>query len=176
MLAESTSQASRPLSRTATLAGVGRHPVSAIALLEPLANSMPASTWVIDHTTTAPTPTVERIARGAKRGKVFIHAPVFMAPVNARDGTLSGPSAASPWTRRLTSTIIAPGPVGYGFGCPGCKAEVQPMILPQAPISRRWAAPAERRGVDDRLFIAQPLIRSRPHARSHRGLRHHRQL
>ena len=56
------------------------------SVLEPLAGSIPASTFIIDHTTTAPTPTVERIARWAGRGKVFIHAPVFMAPVNTREG------------------------------------------------------------------------------------------
>jgi 3-hydroxyisobutyrate dehydrogenase len=57
------------------------------AVLEPLAASIPPSTVIVDHTTTAPTPTVERIARWAGRGISFVHAPVFMAPVNARDGT-----------------------------------------------------------------------------------------
>src|SRR5580704_1539147 len=33
------------------------------AVLEPLAESIPAATWIVDHTTTAPTPTA---ARGAK--------------------------------------------------------------------------------------------------------------
>jgi 3-hydroxyisobutyrate dehydrogenase len=56
-------------------------------VLEPLADAIPPSTWIIDHTTTAPTATAERIARWAGRGKTFIHAPVFMAPANARDGT-----------------------------------------------------------------------------------------
>ena len=57
------------------------------SVLEPLADAIPLSTWIIDHTTTAPTPTTERIARWAKRGKVFIHAPVFISPVNTREGT-----------------------------------------------------------------------------------------
>ena len=57
------------------------------SVLEPIADAVPLSTWIIDHTTTAPTPTIERIERWAQRGRVFIHAPVFMAPVNARDGT-----------------------------------------------------------------------------------------
>ena len=42
--------------------------------------SIPAPVFIIDHTTTAPAPTAERIARWAGWGKVFIHAPVFMAP------------------------------------------------------------------------------------------------
>ena len=57
------------------------------SVLEPLANFIPASTVIIDHTTTAPTPTAERIARWTGRDKVFIHAPVFMTPANAREGT-----------------------------------------------------------------------------------------
>ena len=36
--------------------------------LEPLAPALPASTWIVDHTTTAPTPTIERIARWTQRG------------------------------------------------------------------------------------------------------------
>ena len=41
-------------------------------MLEPLADAIPLSTWIIDHTTTAPTPTTERIARWAKRGNVAL--------------------------------------------------------------------------------------------------------
>lgn len=57
------------------------------AVLEPLAQALPASTWIVDHTTTAVTPTAQRCARWSARGRVFLHAPVFMAPVNAHDGT-----------------------------------------------------------------------------------------
>ena len=57
------------------------------AVLEPLAGTIPASTWIVDHTTTAVTPTAERCKRWAGRGRVFVHAPVFMAPSNAQDGT-----------------------------------------------------------------------------------------
>jgi 3-hydroxyisobutyrate dehydrogenase len=89
------------------------------AVLEPLANSIPASTWIIDHTTTAPTPTIERIARWTKRGKVFIHAPVFMAPVNARDGTgimlVSGDpaqcAAVMPEFEKMTGRVTNLGPM-----------------------------------------------------------------
>ena len=57
------------------------------AVLEPLADAIAASTTIVDHTTTAPTPTVERIKRWAARGKRFVHAPVFMGPANTRDGS-----------------------------------------------------------------------------------------
>lgn len=57
------------------------------AVLEPLAAAIPATTWIVDHTTTAVTPTAERCARWAARGRVFLHAPVFMGPANAQEGT-----------------------------------------------------------------------------------------
>ena len=67
------------------------------AVLEPLAGAIPATTWIVDHTTTAVTPTAERVARWDARGKTFVHAPVFMGPANAADGTglmlLSGDKA-----------------------------------------------------------------------------------
>jgi len=57
------------------------------AVLEPIAGVIAASTPIVDHTTTAPTPTRERIARWDARGRVFVHAPVFMAPANAHEGS-----------------------------------------------------------------------------------------
>lgn len=57
------------------------------AVLEPLAGRIGAGTWIVDHTTTAPTPTAERAARWRARGVTFVHAPVFMAPSNAHEGT-----------------------------------------------------------------------------------------
>ncbi len=57
------------------------------AVLEPIAEQIPASTWIVDHTTTAPTPTAERTARWDARGRTYVHAPVFMGPSNALDGT-----------------------------------------------------------------------------------------
>ncbi len=57
------------------------------AVLEPLAARVPAATWIVDHTTTAVTPTAERVARWDARGRTYVHAPVFMAPSNARDGS-----------------------------------------------------------------------------------------
>jgi 3-hydroxyisobutyrate dehydrogenase len=57
------------------------------AVLEPIAAAIPASTWIVDHTTTAPTPTAERAARWSARGRSFVHAPVFMGPANALEGS-----------------------------------------------------------------------------------------
>ncbi len=42
---------------------------------------------VIDHTTTAPGPTAERVARWAAKGVRVLHAPVFMGPPNALAST-----------------------------------------------------------------------------------------
>jgi 3-hydroxyisobutyrate dehydrogenase len=67
------------------------------AVLEPVAGDIAAATPIVDHTTTAPTPTRERAARWAARGRTYLHAPVFMAPSNAADGSgimlLSGPKS-----------------------------------------------------------------------------------
>ena len=57
------------------------------AVLEPIAAAIPAATWIIDHTTTAVRPTAERVARWDARGHRFVHAPVFMGPVNALEGS-----------------------------------------------------------------------------------------
>lgn len=67
------------------------------ATLDPIAHAIPPTTWIIDHTTTAPTPTRARAAKFAASGHRFVHAPVFMAPVNCEQATgimlLSGPQA-----------------------------------------------------------------------------------
>ena len=57
------------------------------AVLEPIAASIPKATWIVDHTTTAVTPTAERIARWNARDRTFVHAPVFMGPPNALEGS-----------------------------------------------------------------------------------------
>jgi 3-hydroxyisobutyrate dehydrogenase len=57
------------------------------AVLEPLADTIGKSVTLIDHTTTAPTPTGDRIVRWKNRGVRFVHAPVFMGPANAREAT-----------------------------------------------------------------------------------------
>lgn len=57
------------------------------AVLEAVATAISAGTWIVDHTTTAVRPTAERAARWDARGRTFVHAPVFMAPSNALEGT-----------------------------------------------------------------------------------------
>ena len=84
------------------------------AVLEPLATLLPAGTIVIDHTTTAPTPTGIRARAWAARGRTYLHAPVFMGPANAAEGTgvmlLSGDPAACaavlPELERMTGKVM----------------------------------------------------------------------
>jgi 3-hydroxyisobutyrate dehydrogenase len=57
------------------------------AVLEPLADVLDRRTLIIDHTTTAPTPTAERYARWKARGVFFAHVPMFMGPKNALEHT-----------------------------------------------------------------------------------------
>jgi len=57
------------------------------AVLEPLAEAIAQGVWIVDHTTTAVTPTAERARRWDARGRTFVHAPVFMAPANALEGS-----------------------------------------------------------------------------------------
>lgn len=42
---------------------------------------------VVDHTTTAPVPTAARAAALREKGVRFVHAPIFMSPGNAKNGT-----------------------------------------------------------------------------------------
>ena len=104
----------------AALDGAGRvhlslaDDASVDAVLEPLAAVLPAGTWIVDHTTTAVTPTAERAARWGSRGRVFVHAPVFMGPANAEAGTglmlLSGPQAQHdallPALQQMTGQVL----------------------------------------------------------------------
>ena len=84
------------------------------AVLEPLASTIPAATWIVDHTTTAVRPTAQRVARWDGRGRTFVHAPVFMAPANALEGTglmlLSGAPARHeallPALQQMTGKVL----------------------------------------------------------------------
>lgn len=84
------------------------------AVLEPLAAAIPATTWIVDHTTTAPRPTAERVARWRARGRTFVHAPVFMSPANAAEGSgvmlLCGAPAAHeallPHLQTMTGKVV----------------------------------------------------------------------
>lgn len=66
------------------------------AMLDRIASSVGPAV-VIDHTTTSPAGTKERLPRAASRGISFIHAPVFMSPQMCRDATglmlVSGPQS-----------------------------------------------------------------------------------
>jgi len=84
------------------------------AVLEPIADAIPKDVWIVDHTTTAVTPTAERAARWNARGRTFVHAPVFMAPANALEGTglmlVSGAKARHdallPALQPMTGTVL----------------------------------------------------------------------
>ncbi len=84
------------------------------AVLEPLAALIPKTCWIVDHTTTAVTPTAQRVARWNKSGHTLVHAPVFMAPVNALEGTgimlVSGEQARHdallPALQQMTGKVI----------------------------------------------------------------------
>lgn len=88
------------------------------AILEPIVEAIPAAAWIVDHTTTATTPTAERAKRWAARGRRFVHAPVFMGPANCVDGTgvmlLSGDKAmcdaVTPLLEPMTGKLIWLGP------------------------------------------------------------------
>jgi 3-hydroxyisobutyrate dehydrogenase len=88
------------------------------AILEPIVDAIPAAAWIVDHTTTATTPTAERAKRWAARGRRFVHAPVFMGPANCVDGTgvmlLSGDKAlcdaVTPLLEPMTGKLIWLGP------------------------------------------------------------------
>jgi 3-hydroxyisobutyrate dehydrogenase len=73
---------------------------------------------IVDHTTTAPTGTRARAARWEERGVAFQHAPVFMGPQNALEGTglmlASGPTdrveQLRPALAPMTGKLIYLGP------------------------------------------------------------------
>jgi 3-hydroxyisobutyrate dehydrogenase len=64
-------------------------------VLERARPGITASTVIVDHSTTSTQGVIARIARWRDRGITFVHAPVFMAPQNARESTglmlISGP-------------------------------------------------------------------------------------
>ncbi len=76
------------------------------------------SAVIVDHTTTSPDGTAARAARWKERGVAFQHAPVFMGPQNALDGTgfmlLSGDrarfDALEPALTPMTGRVVYFGP------------------------------------------------------------------
>jgi 3-hydroxyisobutyrate dehydrogenase len=89
---------------------------------EVLAHIGPAlaeGTVVVDHTTTSPAGTATRVARWRQRGVAFQHAPIFMGPQNALEGTgvmlASGERATfdalTSELRKMTGKLVYLGPV-----------------------------------------------------------------
>ncbi len=83
-------------------------------VLERARPSIGGATTIVDHTTTAPTPTRERFERWHDRGVGYQHAPVFMGPQNAREHTglmlASGPTdifeRLRPELERMTGKVM----------------------------------------------------------------------
>jgi 3-hydroxyisobutyrate dehydrogenase len=78
------------------------------SVLDPLADVILPTAFIFDHTTTAPTPTGERIDRWKSRGRTFVHAPVFMGPKNARDATGLMLLSGDPAIRERVKPRLAP--------------------------------------------------------------------
>ena len=78
------------------------------AVLDPLGDLILPTAVIADHTTTAPTPTGERVRRWTQRGRTFVHAPVFMAPQNARDATGLMLLSGDPQVRARVKPLLAP--------------------------------------------------------------------
>jgi 3-hydroxyisobutyrate dehydrogenase len=78
------------------------------SVLDPLADLILPTAVIADHTTTAPTPTGERVARWKQRGRTFVHAPVFMGPKNARDATGLMLLSGDPQVRERVKPLLAP--------------------------------------------------------------------
>lgn len=57
------------------------------AVLDAALPALPVGVFVLDHSTNAPARVATRVATLRARDVRYIHAPVFMAPVNARAGT-----------------------------------------------------------------------------------------
>ena len=56
-------------------------------VLEQIRDAVPSGAFIVDHTTTAPVPTGDRVRRLGAAGIRFVHAPVFMGPPNALAAT-----------------------------------------------------------------------------------------
>jgi 3-hydroxyisobutyrate dehydrogenase-like beta-hydroxyacid dehydrogenase len=65
------------------------------AVLARVLPALPKEAVIVDHSTTLPKTTADRVTRLAKQGVRFLHAPVFMAPANAHEAKgmmlVSGP-------------------------------------------------------------------------------------
>jgi 3-hydroxyisobutyrate dehydrogenase len=83
-------------------------------VLQQAAAGLAPGTRIIDHTTTLPVTTAARVRQWNERGFPFQHAPVFMGPKNALEGTgsmlASGPrahfDAVAPALERMTGKLV----------------------------------------------------------------------
>lgn len=57
------------------------------AVLEQAAEKLAPDTVIVDHTTTSAKGATERVKQWRAKGMVYIHAPVFMGPKNAREAS-----------------------------------------------------------------------------------------
>jgi 3-hydroxyisobutyrate dehydrogenase len=88
------------------------------AVLDGVRGGLAPDAVLVDHTTTSATGTAARAARWAERGVPFQHAPIFMGPQNALDGTgvmlASGDrgtfDALSPELAKMTGKLLYLGP------------------------------------------------------------------
>lgn len=88
-------------------------------VLERVRGGLAKDVAIVDHTTTSATGTAARAARWAQRGIAFQHAPVFMGPKNALDGTgtmmASGDrarfDALQPELSKMTGKLVYLGPI-----------------------------------------------------------------
>ncbi|NUP13347.1 MAG: NAD(P)-dependent oxidoreductase [Polyangiaceae bacterium] len=83
-------------------------------VLERARSGIAANATIVDHTTTSPAGTVERVKRWDERGITFVHAPVFMGPQNALESTgmmlVSGErarvAAVRPHIEKMTGKVV----------------------------------------------------------------------
>jgi 3-hydroxyisobutyrate dehydrogenase len=84
------------------------------AVLEQARPGLSPSTVIVDHSTTSTQGALARMARWRERGITFVHAPVFMAPQNAREstglmlisGSREGVAALRPALAPMTGKLI----------------------------------------------------------------------
>ncbi|MEZ4302014.1 MAG: NAD(P)-dependent oxidoreductase [Polyangiaceae bacterium] len=88
------------------------------AVLEAARSGFSEGLTIVDHTTTSPTETRARVAKWQERGVAFLHAPVFMGPMNALQSTgvmlASGDPALverlTPVLEKMTGRFVPLGP------------------------------------------------------------------
>jgi 3-hydroxyisobutyrate dehydrogenase len=84
------------------------------SVLEQAAAGFSAGAIIMDHTTTSVEGAIQRTKIWAERGLTYVHAPVFMAPVNALESTgfmlISGnqdiAQKVSPWLSAMTGKLL----------------------------------------------------------------------